>query len=198
MTSHRRALARGLVCVTLALAAFALDAAPASAHSELVSSDPADGAELADPPRQVVLTFNEEIQQTGTAVTVTGPSGTRVDDEQALRVIGSDVVAPMTPDGAGGYRVAYRAVSADGHVISGTLQFTVALPVSPSPPTTPETTSSPTPIQTTTGDVTPAAEAERADGGGSSSLPWLVLVAVVALSAAVLAVVLRRARRGRA
>ena len=49
------------VCATVVATAFV---ATASAHAELDSSDPTDGAVLADPPASVTLKFIEEIQHT--------------------------------------------------------------------------------------------------------------------------------------
>ena len=199
MIGDRLVGARALAAAAVAIGVTALTLAPAAAHSELASSDPADGAELASAPRRVVLTFNEDVQETGTAVTVTDSSGARVDDEAGLRVDGVDVVAPLAPDtGSGEYTVAYRVVSADGHVISGTLHFTVTAPKTTSPATTATpSTPSATPAPTAT-DVTTAAASSDAASGGSSALPWLALTTVVALAGVMLAVVVGRARRGRA
>lgn len=52
-----------------------IGAAPASAHTVLVSSDlPAD-ATLATGPARVSATFNEDLQPTFAAMTVVGPDG---------------------------------------------------------------------------------------------------------------------------
>lgn len=44
---------------------------PGSAHTEVVSVRPPDGARLADPPRQVVVTYSEPLGRTGSASLVT-------------------------------------------------------------------------------------------------------------------------------
>ena len=51
-----------LSLVALIVAAFVFGGmTPASAHTDLVSSDPRDGAELAAPPAQVTLVFAEDL-----------------------------------------------------------------------------------------------------------------------------------------
>ena len=47
-----------------ALAALLLVAAPASAHSDLASSNPADGSQVDAVPATITLTFNENLQGT--------------------------------------------------------------------------------------------------------------------------------------
>jgi len=109
------ALAAGLV--------LAVGAAPAYAHDALRSSDPADGATLAQPPAQVVLTFGEAPVELGTQVVVTGPDGPV--SSGAPRLDGLDVVQDVQPSApAGRYTVEWRVTSDDGHPVSGTLAFT--------------------------------------------------------------------------
>jgi copper transport protein len=109
------------VLVALVLA----PASPAGAHAELSSTDPTDGAVLETAPSEVTLRFTE-------GVTVR-PDGVRVLDRDAERVDGgiaeaSDavVVAPIDqPLPPGGYVVAWRVVSADGHPVRGAFTFSV-------------------------------------------------------------------------
>ncbi|WP_374238006.1 copper resistance protein CopC [Gordonia sp. 'Campus'] len=120
-------LGRRVVVVLAALACLGLVgswAAPAaSAHSRLVSSDPADGAALQSGPESVTLTFNEPIQSSYAVLNVVGPddhywqSGEPTVDGPDLRV----GVRELGPTGK--YVVNYRVTSADGHVISGQRSF---------------------------------------------------------------------------
>ncbi|WP_402469828.1 copper resistance CopC family protein [Isoptericola aurantiacus] len=101
-----------------------LGAVSASAHDQLVSSDPADGAALDEPVGTLTLTFSSEVIADGTQVRVTGPDGA---SEAQVTVDGEVVTASFEPAGAGGaYDVAWRAVSADGHPIEGQVGWTVA------------------------------------------------------------------------
>lgn len=107
-------------------AVFALAAAvPASAHDDLVRSDPAEDAALAAAPAEVTLEFSDEVLTLGAVVVVADASGADwVDGELDIRE--GSVVAHLTegmPDA--GYEVRWRVVSADGHPISGLIPFTV-------------------------------------------------------------------------
>lgn len=128
MTALRGRLASVAVATALVggAAAPAVVLAPvAGAHSVLVSIDPEDGSELDTPPDEIVLTFNEEINQNFASVAVTAG------DDRATRVVGDPSVAgeTVTVDvddlGPGAYTVGYRVTSSDGHVVSGSSVFTV-------------------------------------------------------------------------
>ncbi|WP_125206467.1 MULTISPECIES: copper resistance CopC family protein [Isoptericola] len=108
-----------------------LGASSASAHDRLVSSDPADGAELDAPVDTLTLTFSAAIIPDGTQVRVSTPAA-EVDADVA--VDGETVTATFDPPAEGGeHRVQWRAVSADGHPIEGELAYDVAAPAEPSP-----------------------------------------------------------------
>ena len=117
-----------------------LVAAPASAHDELKSSDPADQATLVAPPSSVVLTFEEPPVALGAQVVVTGPNGPVSAGSPRLDgVLVTQDVQPGAP--AGRYTVEWRVTSDDGHPVSGTFTFTAqtaaggtpsAAPASPS------------------------------------------------------------------
>lgn len=144
-----------LALTTLALTPLALVSAPVSAHAELVSSTPRDGADAATLPRTVQLTFSGAVSSTGAFVVVTDPSGAQVAVGKP-EVVDGTVTQQTTGGGpAGEYVVAYRVVSADGHPISGELGFTVDAPAAPRQPADPPT---PTPAQ-----------ASGAAGAGASS-----------------------------
>ena len=53
---------RGVLAAVVAMAALAGPAPAASAHSDLVSTDPAAGAELTAAPAQAALTSNEDVE----------------------------------------------------------------------------------------------------------------------------------------
>lgn len=147
------ALLAGLT-LALTLAALTL-AGPASAHDELVATSPTDGSSVAA-PRQVVLTFAEAVLGVGDRIAVTGPSGQV--HSGAPTAQGSTLSATLPPLPAGGYRVTWRAVSADGHPVSGSFGFTVTSP-STTPPSTTAPTATPltaTPLTTPTPSATPA------------------------------------------
>lgn len=100
-------------------------AAPASAHNNLRSTDPVDGASFDRVPERVVLTFDEPAVALGTQVVVTGPDGDVASGAPALvDATVSQALQPGAP--AGRYTVSWRVTSADGHPISGTFAFRAA------------------------------------------------------------------------
>ena len=100
--------------------------APVSAHAELVSSEPANGATLDALPTEIVLTFSENVGNPA-GLSVVAADGTVleagelevVDDTMRLPL----AAAPATP---GHYLVSYDVTSADGHPIGGELHFLIA------------------------------------------------------------------------
>jgi copper resistance protein C len=169
-------LAKCLSVLLLAgLGLFAL-AAPASAHNSLTSSNPGDEATLDSGPGQVVLTFDQPVQEGEglNSVAVTGPDGKPWQGGPA-EVDSNVVTAPVRELGPKGvYTIGYRIVSADGHPVSGELTFTL----------------------TTAGNGTPAPEdattTRNAVGGDSGGVPvWVWLAGAVLLLGGGLFVALR-------
>lgn len=174
-----------------------LAASPAGAHDQLLSSDPADGAELDEPVGTLTLTFSGQIIPDGTQVRVTTPDA-EVDADVA--VDGEVVTATFdAPDAGGEHVVQWRAVSADGHPIEGELAYTVAAPAEPSDEPSEEPSE---PVAEPAAEPTPeasapvAGEAGAAAGGtGSNSTMPLVYGAVLVALIGTAAVLVARSRR---
>jgi copper transport protein len=101
-------------------------ASPASAHAQLIGSDPADGALVQEAPETVTLSFNEPVRLTPQEITVYDAEGRPV--PSSARVLGTDVLVELDePDtlGRGTFVIGWFVVSADGHPISGSLSFSV-------------------------------------------------------------------------
>ena len=95
---------------------------PADAHASLVSTDPADGSQIATAPETVELTFSEDLD-TG-FVAVTAPDGTKVGTSEP-RLSSARMSADLAESQQRGmYTVAYRVVSVDGHPVTGQFTFT--------------------------------------------------------------------------
>lgn len=132
----RRSAVLRLLVVALALAGTLLGglggAAPASAHAALTGSTPAQGSVADRAPEQVTLTFSEGVAMGDDSIRVLDPQGKRV-DEKKLRNLSSDRVVKYgagLPSGLrdGTYTVAWQAVSADSHPVSGAFTFSVGAP----------------------------------------------------------------------
>ena len=117
----KRNIVRAALSVALALGAV-LGATPASAHSELESISPANGATVASAVRTITLTFNEEVSSP--RIVVRGSDKAMV--AGTTRRNGDQVVfTAARPLRTGAFTVNWRVRSADGHFVSGTSRFTV-------------------------------------------------------------------------
>jgi len=119
------ALAALLLGLLGGLAGALVDASPAAAHAELLSTDPGDGVVLDEAPDAVTFQFSEGVDLQPDGVRVLDDRGRRVDRGQA-EASGSSVTAPLDDALAQGtYVVAWRVVSADGHPVRGSYTFSV-------------------------------------------------------------------------
>ena len=142
-----------LAAVMLALAGFGFAVPAALAHSDLVSSDPEDGAQLDQAPKEIVLTFSEPLLPDFVRVIVTNPDG-EIGDLVITGVDGATAVAKWPQNLVpGDWTVTYRVVSQDGHPVEGSIDFSYSdAPPGPSPSPTsksPEPTTAPAPDPTT-------------------------------------------------
>lgn len=116
---------RVLVAVVLSgLAALFLwvPAPPASAHEELVSSDPSESGVLEALPSRAILTFSGAVAEVH-EVTVTGPDGSVANG--AATAIGPEVRQNLWAGPEGAYTLTYDVLSSDGHEIAGEIRFEV-------------------------------------------------------------------------
>jgi methionine-rich copper-binding protein CopC len=175
----------------------------AAAHSELETSDPADGATLTVPPAEISGEFSEEVDAARSSMELRGPGGARIatggvpagGPPTRMTIAALPTLAP------GVYEVRWTTVTADDDGIErGTFSFTVAeaLPTATSAPganaaptaaaaPAASATAAPTPVP----GASPSPDAVPAAGVSDMLLPVVTLVAVVAAGAVVL---LRRRR----
>ena len=99
-------------------------ASPAWAHAQLVSTDPAPGAQLAVAPTTIQLTFSENVQTPSGAIRVLDSQRREV-KITSIRSSGGVVTASLPSFGPGGYVVTWRVVSADSHPVGGAFTFGV-------------------------------------------------------------------------
>ncbi|EID54238.1 copper resistance CopC family protein [Saccharomonospora xinjiangensis] len=124
-----RKLLTFIVTVAVTMLTVFAGALPASAHNALISSNPGEGDSLDTSPTEVVLTFDQPVEDADVnEVAVTGPNG----DQWAkgtVKVDGDTVTAPLRPLGpAGEYIIGFRVLSADGHPVSDEIRFTLTEP----------------------------------------------------------------------
>ena len=101
----------------------------ASAHADLATSDPAAESVLDIAPTEIVLTFTEAVDPTDDALRVVDADGIAVPLGPITQDLGADTItAPLAePLDDGSYVVAWSAVSADSHPISGAFVFSVGV-----------------------------------------------------------------------
>jgi methionine-rich copper-binding protein CopC len=121
----KRLFAAVMVVLGGVFAVQALAVSQVSAHAELVSASPVNGAMLADPPNLVELVFSENVGKPA-ALAVLGSDGDEVDGGE-LQIVNDTMQRAYDPSSfaPGVYTVSYQVTSADGHPVSGTLSFMV-------------------------------------------------------------------------
>jgi len=107
-----------------ALVALALPAA-ASAHATLTKTEPEYGTRVERAPKVVRLHFDQSIDALPNAIHVYDAKGRLVSGRTLLSKDERTIAAPVSRLARGGYTVRWRAVSADGHVVSGVYTFGV-------------------------------------------------------------------------
>lgn len=187
----------------LALATTIAFAPAASAHDELTSTTPKNGATVTSAPSSLELTFAEKPLAVGNQISVKAPNGST--SKATPKVDGSTVSAPFAGHGDGAYTVTWRVVSSDGHPISGSYAFTLkggtastAAPSSAASSSGGAASSSPRATATTTFDSpapSPAAEAHE-DADGSAAWSIIAAVAGVVVVVGIGVALMARRRRG--
>jgi copper transport protein len=95
----------------------------AGAHAHLLKSTPAEGATLNQAPKSVQLQLSEAAQLTAASLQREGAAKTEL--PHPIVAAAKQIEVPLPGLAAGHYVLAWRALSADGHVMSGTLHFSV-------------------------------------------------------------------------
>jgi methionine-rich copper-binding protein CopC len=114
-----------ILIVSLLLAA--LGKVPAYAHAFLDHASPLVGSTVASAPREVALTFTQNLEAAFSSVEVTGPNGARVDAGKP-QISGNTMHVGLKAAGPGTYRVRWHALSVDTHKTEGSFSFRVGGP----------------------------------------------------------------------
>ena len=130
--SHERRRGRAAVWLLLVLATVLSVALPLGAHAmrhlRLVRSAPTADAVLPTSPDAIRLWLSEPAEAPVSKITVTTTAGAAVAVGPVTRDAAKDaplVARITTPLAAGGYRVSWKAMSKDGHVVRGEFGFRV-------------------------------------------------------------------------
>ena len=123
-----RILVRSVALALGAAAAMLLLAQPASAHADLVRSDPPNGGVLAHAPDVARLWFSEEISPKFSSARVVDRTGTTIAGSSAQAGAGDprQLTVELPSLGRGTYGLVWRVLAEDdGHTTSGVVVFTV-------------------------------------------------------------------------
>jgi methionine-rich copper-binding protein CopC len=189
----------GLAAVLAAAVLAIVPTTRASAHDYLVSSSPTANSTVSSALPRVTLTFDDVVLDEnghGALVQVTDASGRNFETDCAT-VQGRAVSVPVALGAPGTYRVTWQIVSADGHPVSDSLQFTYSGPKAGDGREGPL-------AKCGTTVAAPKAQATGAPAQASVSPTVIVIIAVaggivvLAIIAVVLVVVLSGRRRKRA
>lgn len=170
----RRALAVPVVLAALAALALAvLVLAPqAAAHTELVETSPQTGRTLSDAPGTVSLTFSGRVLTAGAVIRVTGPGDRGGVTAGPTTVRGTRVSRPLEAGLPGGrYEVTWRVSAADGHPISGSFGFRLAVPASAATTPGAATPGAAAPGSASPGSTTPGSATPGSATPGSAAAP---------------------------
>ena len=115
---------RRQICSWVLMASLAVPGL-ASAHARLEKSEPAKRAELKAAPRLIRLTFNEAVEVGYSKITVEDASGKALGSGAEPGASARSIELPLPSLPPGEYRVRYRALSVDGHVIEADYPFRI-------------------------------------------------------------------------
>lgn len=126
LPAKRSVTIRLLLSIALATAIVLAWGSAAEAHAGLISTAPTPGEVVASSPSQIVLRFSESVEIPAHAVRVFDANRREIAVGSPHRgASGSEVITPVPTLPAGGYVVAWRVVSADGHPVSAAFTFAV-------------------------------------------------------------------------
>lgn len=151
-------------------------AVPAGAHTELVASTPALGAQVTSSTDRVVLEFGTELSSVGNDVVVRGPEGDQVTSGRA-RVADNTLQAEVALVSPGRHTVSYRFVGVDGHADTGLLWFTVVAEGAP-----PSATTAQLPVSRRASAQLDATSAAGSEARGPTLVWLLFLLSLVCLA----------------
>ena len=174
MMLHIRVRRTAALVAAAALAGMLL-AGPAAAHSELVSSVPAQGATVPSPfTGPIVLTFSEHLAN-GSKADLLGPDGASIAKAKVDAAAQTMTFALTDPLDPGAYQIQWLSIADDGDLLrQPIIKFTVSPPPSPSP--------------------TPAPSAAGDPAGSSGDVVLPIIVALIVLAAGAAYLLSRRSR----
>jgi hypothetical protein len=118
---------KGFVACLLVIGLTVLQVHDVWAHASLVKSDPPRRSTLAESPSKVQLWFNEEIETAYAAVSVVDVNDKVVSQATPEKVADDpkSIILALPELAAGAYKVQFRVLSIDGHVVDSSYSFRI-------------------------------------------------------------------------
>jgi methionine-rich copper-binding protein CopC len=178
-----------------------------AAHSELQTSDPAEGSTVPSPySGPIVLTFSEHLAS-GSKADLADPSGATVAKAVVDPNAKTMTLTPTTPLSPGAWEVRWVSVADDGDLLRGIVKFTVAAAASAAVTASPDASLAPS-ASAAPASATPSAAPSTApspssspsgagtDTGGGGDVVLPIIVALIVLAAGAAYLLTRRNRPG--
>lgn len=128
----------GVLIASAVAAVLLLVSGAAEAHTDLVSSNPAEGEVLPSAPGEITLSFTDDMAEefSKLSLTIDGAEAVALKPSTDGGKVSAAVPVDAWPASVAGpepvaWSVSYRVVSADGHPITGKLAFSAPPPASP-------------------------------------------------------------------
>lgn len=120
---------RVIAAVSAALVAIVVWPTSASAHPNLISTSPQDGAQLSSAPSSIVIRFDEAVKMAAQGTRIVDQNGATVPSTSKLSNKNKTLtITPSSKLGKGMYAAAYNLWSVEGHFVPQAIAFTVATP----------------------------------------------------------------------
>jgi methionine-rich copper-binding protein CopC len=103
--------------------------------SRVLTSDPVDGAVLADAPTVVSILFSDEVTARDYHLSVVPARGGAAVSQGAPRLTGTELTVPVAVTAEGDYLATYHVELGEGDVAAGSVRFAVGGEASPGPTT---------------------------------------------------------------
>ena len=186
----RGAVSGGLLALLVAGVLALAPATGARAHDSLVDSTPKAGSVQTQPLSTVTLTFSDRILDlkgdgSGSLMQVTGPDARHYETGCAT-ALDRMLSVPVSLGLGGKYLVTFQLVSADGHTVSSSIEFTYR-PPSGSVASAGNAVGPPCGQLNTTGSRVPSGTAGGTPGGSAAQSGDLGIVLGIAIGIVVLA-----------
>jgi copper resistance protein C len=116
-----------LPVLILSLALITFGNLVAHGHAMLDHASPMVGSTVSSAPREVALTFTQNLEAAFSSIQVTNANGARVDQGKA-QISGNTMRVGLKSLSQGPYRVRWQALSVDTHKTEGSFTFRVGGP----------------------------------------------------------------------